>query len=329
MDSSFSYGDTLRPTDVAIRKSSSSPLTRFGNLIKKRSKSALRAGGMQIDSSAVPDVPPLPSPDLHDLTRKSRKERKKKASNAPLPPPLPPKESEFTLDTNLDKMDGIIDLTVHQGSSGDPGSPSSGSGGFDASCGASTVLGSDVSSFNLDFGSLSPYPPSFSNPFQPTSLSGPKPKPYANGHIFDGRKVSPTSHPPPFRSISSIDHSYEDGDSPSWIPPESWAVEKEGNDLVYSSSDESVSERPTSVVPSRKKKARQSRAPRGRDGDTMYKIRIYRANNSYHVVSIDLGVTVADLTPQLNKKLLLREDAEVHRLYLKERGRGMIQSIFF
>ena len=329
VDSIQSYGDTLKPNDVGSRKPSSSPLTRIGNLIKKRSKSALRSGAMQIDSSARPAVPPLPSPDLYDSlnSRKSRKEWKKKISNAPPPPPpLPPKESEFMLDTNLDKMDGIIDLNLTL-NAGDPGSPSSGSGGFDMSCGASTILGSDVSSFNLDF-NLSP---AFSNPFQPTSVSGIKPKPYSNGHVYDGRKVSPTSHPPPFRSISSVDHhSIEGADSPSWTPPESWAVEKEGNDDTDgdSSSDESVPnnhhDRPTSSTQTRKRKARQSRAPRGRDNDAMYKVRIYRANNSYHVVSIDLSVTVGDLTPQLNKKLLLREDAEVHRLYLKERGRGMI-----
>ena len=53
-----------------------------------------------------------------------------------------------------------------------------------------------------------------------------------------------------------------------------------------------------------------------------YRIRIYRANNTYHVVSIPFNVTVAALTPALNKKLLLGDDRVQHRLYLKERGRG-------
>ncbi|PCH35852.1 adenylate cyclase [Wolfiporia cocos MD-104 SS10] len=56
----------------------------------------------------------------------------------------------------------------------------------------------------------------------------------------------------------------------------------------------------------------------------VYKIRIYRANNAYHVVSINLSVTVEELTPMLNKKLLLNPDREPHSLYLKERGRERV-----
>ena len=63
----------------------------------------------------------------------------------------------------------------------------------------------------------------------------------------------------------------------------------------------------------------KSTSPRGRGN---YSIRVYRPNNTYHMVQVGFQVTVADLIPRLNSKLLLGEDRESHRLYLKERGRG-------
>lgn len=53
-------------------------------------------------------------------------------------------------------------------------------------------------------------------------------------------------------------------------------------------------------------------------------IRIYRANNTYHVVSCGFNVTVQTLIPRLNA-LLHEEEREEHRLYLNERGRGEFQ----
>ena len=109
-----------------------------------------------------------------------------------------------------------------------------------------------------------------------------------------------------------------DSDTNSWRPPESWAVdfENETQDPAapYSSDDEEQQREKTRV---KKKRVRGSLGSR-----PMYQIRIYRANNSHHIVTCELGVTVQELTPQLNKKLLLDPDVEPHRLYLKERGRG-------
>lgn len=51
-------------------------------------------------------------------------------------------------------------------------------------------------------------------------------------------------------------------------------------------------------------------------------IRIYKADNTYHVVSVSTSVTVATLTPKLDQKLPVGEEREMHQLYLKERGRG-------
>ncbi len=212
------------------------------------------------------------------------------------PPPLPPKESLFALDTNLNEMDGIVDMSVLPTTSVDSSSPGS---GFESSYHSS----SDVSS--MQFGSTSTSHHSlFSNPFLPSSQS----KRLAPGQvIFDGRKISPKARPPV--AVQPV----LDTDSPSWTAPESWAVEKEGEDAAaaYSSSDESA-----------RGKAGRKRRKRPPGGKLLYKVRIYRANNSYHVVSCDLNVTVAQLTPQLNKKLLLDPGVEPHRLHLKERGRG-------
>jgi hypothetical protein len=121
----------------------------------------------------------------------------------------------------------------------------------------------------------------------------------------------------------------------SWEAPQSWAVEKDGEDPAespdYSSSEESAMGRPTSMAhhgPKKHKSHRTSTRPKPPPktakqflNNKPFKVRIYRANNTYHVASIGLSVTVADLTPVLNSKLVDSE-RETHRLYLKERGRG-------
>ena len=162
------------------------------------------------------------------------------------------------------------------------------------------------------------------------------------------------------------------------MPPESWAVEKDGaaeDDLAggdSSSSEDSglafgsvgtlgPGKRPSAVAPhvseGMVEKANgavgvvkghahagagaggvgngQAHAPkRRRAGHTNSKhqhratagppmrIRIYRANNAFHLATIGPQVSVADLTPALNERLLQGMDVETHRLYLKERGRG-------
>ena len=58
------------------------------------------------------------------------------------------------------------------------------------------------------------------------------------------------------------------------------------------------------------------------------RIRIYRANNAFHLATIAPHINVASLTPALNEKLLQGKDVEMHRLYLKERGRGRLAFAF-
>jgi hypothetical protein len=58
------------------------------------------------------------------------------------------------------------------------------------------------------------------------------------------------------------------------------------------------------------------------------RIRIYRADNTYHNVSVSANATVAALTPKLDEMLPAGEEREMHQLYLKERGRGQSPSPF-
>ncbi|TFK74233.1 PP2C-domain-containing protein [Pluteus cervinus] len=66
-----------------------------------------------------------------------------------------------------------------------------------------------------------------------------------------------------------------------------------------------------------------SRARRRQPGKS-YMIRIYRSETEYRVAQIDLHVEVAALTEMLNDKLLLGQERESHRLYLRERERVRI-----
>lgn len=137
-------------------------------------------------------------------------------------------------------------------------------------------------------------------------------------------------------------------DPTKWQAPQSWAVDKPGEDpsAEYSSSDESVrgvgpGSRGSTLITSgtvngngnanvngstsSNHKTRHGKIKKpglSKLNSTSYKLRVYRANGAWHVVTIDLTVTVEQLTPVLNEKLLLDPDREVHRLYLKERGRG-------
>jgi adenylate cyclase len=121
-------------------------------------------------------------------------------------------------------------------------------------------------------------------------------------------------------------------DSPSWTAPESWAVDRLGEEAdvpEYSSSDDGCGTNKATCNNSlgHKRKSRRRIARPGNptpEDFAFYKIRIYRSDGTYHVASVPLSITVADLTPVLNQKVRLRTDPEVHRLYLKERGRGEI-----
>lgn len=143
-----------------------------------------------------------------------------------------------------------------------------------------------------------------------------------------------------------------------WTAPESWAVDKgedEAAEAEYSSSEDSVNggpvmrrmsfavnadipilsipndlvpnillhTNPTSAVGTQKQRKTKRRAGKRPSAEKPFTIRIYRANNTFHIASLGPHATVANLTPALNEKLLLGKEVETHKLYLKERGRGV------
>lgn len=332
-----------------------SSFTIIPRMIKKRSQSRLTADSSERNSTSSP-TPPVPYLDPSaSYTSTSFASYQSTATASPsvsssrlgkvrgkqkitVPPAVPPKdeprEPELTLDTNLEEMEGIIDLTARPSSSNDPLSSSPGSG-FESSFPSSSFDHGGGGSLNA----ISTSPPTsiFSNPFLPPSSTvikqqRPERPPH---HIHE--KVSPkTQHPPAQLGLGALDAP----DAALWEAPESWAVERDGEDPAeppdYSSSDESlVGGRPISMGPPphcvvKKNKQRHSTRPKPPPKTTRqtlsgkaFKVRIYRANNTYHVASIGLTVTVADLTPVLNNKLLQESERESHRLYLKERGRGV------
>ncbi|KAJ7720551.1 adenylate cyclase [Mycena metata] len=95
----------------------------------------------------------------------------------------------------------------------------------------------------------------------------------------------------------------------NWIVPESWSV---ADHVGEEYSTGGTGRHSVSVVPAR---AHAAAVP------PKIRIRIYKADNTYHIVSVSTNVTVAALTPKLDMKLPVGEEREMHQLYLKERGR--------
>ena len=267
--------------------------------------------------------PPLPPPPVSQSTFSlpmppltpppPRRSKKKNRPRSPEPPPVPSKADEFTLDTNLDEMDGIVNLTIRNDIrglvNGDASSPGS---GFDSSYQSSSFSASEGSFHPL--ASSPPYLPQlpthhgmFSNPFLPGVVAPPgrrKGPPH-----LDLRKVSPKT------IVKDEDREQH---SPGWVAPESWAVEKEGEVAEvpdYATSDDEDPSRTHS-------KPRKRRTTRRAHNLPNYNIRIHRSDGSYHVVKCPLTTTVSELIPVMNRKLVLKETRESHSLYVKERERG-------
>jgi len=321
-------------------KKSKSNFSIIPRIIKKRSRSRLLADPDRPNGAFSSPVPPVPylnpsasftSTSLYPLSTSpppssKRGKAKGKQKSGSVPPPLPskdPREPELTLDTNLEEMDGIVDLTPRLSSSNDVVSSSPSSG-----------LESPVQSSSFSFGdfnpnSTSPTTSMFSNPFPLTPAKNPQ-QLHRHVHVML-EKVSPKTQAPPAVLPVTAPIDGLASSAASWEAPQSWAVEKDGEDPAeppdYSSSEDSVAighhgpkkhrSHRTSTRPKPPPKAAKPYIT-----NKPFKVRIYRANNTYHVASIGLSVTVADLAPVLNTKLLLESERETHRLYLKERGRG-------
>ncbi|KAI0948889.1 hypothetical protein AcW1_008634 [Taiwanofungus camphoratus] len=296
-----------------VSRKSKSSLSIFSNIIKtKRSRSRLRS------DATIPDepVPPLPSTEFlsslpssssssspSSASKRERFRPRKKTSNLASSGPPAPEGPVYKLDTNLDEMEGIVDRSVLPPAP-DSGSPGS---GFESSHQSSSDVSSVHNSLSASSSNM------FSNPFLISAQRTIAP----SGLAFDGRRISPTSRP----------SDLAEDDSPSWTAPESWAVDKDGEDQTIpedSTSDDSEHAAGTRSKRKRRRNVTASTTIRASTAPSVYKIRIYRANNTYHVVTITVSVTVAQLTPELNKKLLLNPDREPHSLYLREQGRERV-----
>lgn len=321
-------GGSIGANSGELRKAKSS---LFSRLRTHSSKGRLRQDSSEHPSLRQP-APPLPdqfgfitapghAPSVSSMSStstvfwKSERSKKKGASSDEANQFAESQmgEPEFRIDTNFDEMDGIIDSSIVSNPGSLTNGPSSPSSGFDSS----TI--SDHSTYYVHYGKPPLTSSDFSNPFLPTPVASKR-----RGMV----KVSPTTKlPSGYRPLPPSPMASGPG-SPSWTAPESWAVVpgEEDPPEEYSGSEDSVAE---GTAAGRPHKHRSQLAPVvnppkrvKRKQDPPYKIRIYRANNTYHVAAIGFQVNVASLTPALNEKLLLGEDRETHRLYLKERGRG-------
>ncbi|KAF8624639.1 hypothetical protein AX15_005792 [Amanita polypyramis BW_CC] len=347
-DYSISLNSYDNPLGVAEPRKLKSSLNVFSRL-KNRSKSRIPADST--DSIQTP-IPPLPdhyatasvsritlSPSLSTIDSREKREKKEnklakklrsvastpKASKNP-----PPQSSELMLDTNLDRMEGIVDPTYAASDALPNFYPNSSSSVFDSS------------SQSHSYSDNNPYPyfaPSsrissteFSNPFSPGSSTDLRKPVLPPG---DYHKVSPKTLLPPLHyGASQRQLSPNVPESPSWTPPQSWAVHRDGVDREegdYTSSDESDAGRKKTaggqVKPHRSKRQKSSLSktfcPPAK-ADQPCKLRIYRANGSYHVLSTSCAIEVSSLLPALKDKLLRPSERETFRLYLREHSRERI-----
>ena len=225
-------------------------------------------------------------------------------------------QPEFNLDLDLGRMEGIIDPSLLPQSTNS--TPLSGVGfGEPGSSGLRTdgrVLTPSSSSSS---------PPNFSGPvFSDPFMSRPSSVRSREG-TTDTRRMSPHTIVPavvPPQLVSPASGS-QDGMAP-WKPPASWVTGDQPEPDGSSSEDEKTSKR--------KPRRRQTvRALQNYGMDTRnFKIRVYRANTEFHILTCTLATTVAQLTNVLNASLLAPGEREDHRLYLKERGRGAFGYFF-
>ncbi|KAJ7646531.1 adenylate cyclase [Roridomyces roridus] len=354
---------TLSPSPE-LRKAKSSMFSNLRKKVSKRNLGNSSTASLQDDPEHPSLRPPPLNPGLSPFlpipsppqTPRFKRPRKKPSHQDDIPPvptiePPDPGEQEIKLDTNFDEMDGIIDPAILANGGNDTSSPSS-------------DLASSISRSHSDNSQLwdapgnSSSPLKFSNPFAPGMelSSGMYHQPRK-----PSRKVSPStillpSEPSTAPSTAGMGTGlFTEG----WTPPESWVVAvKDGKDPVGEAAAESSSDESTggaagrhrgSLVPhphrlrpvnghghppAASSTSAQTQTPsrsgvngtsvNGKPPQSKIRIRIYKADNTYHVVSVSTNVTVAALTPKLDLKLPAGEEREMHQLYLKERGRERI-----
>ncbi|KAF7329121.1 Adenylate cyclase [Mycena kentingensis (nom. inval.)] len=337
-----------------LRKSKSSMLTTIRNKVSRRNlrsnstngddseHPSLRPPPLNNNNNSVVSFFPVPSPPPTPRFKRPKKRSGHQDDIPPLPSiePPDPGEQEIKLDMNFDEMDDIVDRAVLGTEGANGSSPSSG------------IASSHSRTFsdNSQFGS-----PHFNNPFQQTST--PLQPPYQRR---PSRKVSPNTVLPiqPTAAAGAgtgpaAVPGAEGVNAEGWTAPESWSVAVKDGKLqadAESSSDESTGPgRPKSHHPANGHSGVRSHRPlppvqrengappvppptskrlQTKRASTSHhpkmRIRIYKADNTYHVVSVGSNVTVGALTPKLDMKLPVGEEKEMHQLCLRERGRERI-----
>ena len=288
---------------------------------------------------------------------KKEKKAKLKKGSEEISPPCPPPEidklvygwdKELKGPMNVDAMNGIIDFSIATaGTSNGLASSSSPKSAFD-----SQQSNSDHSFHSPNF----VLPSDFSDPFSSTPVQE-KHKGIIPSH-GDYCKVSPKTLLSPYGLSAPSTTIVSGPGSPTWVPPESWAVEKTNDDPYNpsgnpelseapdSGSDDNLYNLPASLINGRRRtmgydvpKSRKGKQPNAVEHritfkvkqpppDFSYRMKIYRQDNSYHVVAIKLQSTVSELNARLARKLLSADDRVQYNLYLKERGQGTVSSCF-
>ncbi|EAU90953.2 adenylate cyclase [Coprinopsis cinerea okayama7 len=329
-----------------IRKSKSSiGLNVLSKLRGRPSKANLAlSDSKSTDASQHPSLqppePPLPSSSFMNLASANSsflslgksakgKEKRKQSRHPPTPPEKDELEHQHLMDLDIRDMSGIIDPRAHSAQRHEPSSPSLSSGRSDYGVFLRhQPAGSDYRQLQ---------PSDFSNPFVKSSSH--------SGRRANDRRISPTTVISPngtlyrHHATNSIISTGAEG-SPTWVPPESWAVENYDEDAMeaaaYSSSDESVhgshsvdrptplTERPTlppPVADPSTPKAMRRKRPRSSHSDKLiYRMKIFHSNGSWRHVAISLDCTVAQLNKELFAKAKWDSDRK-DRLYLSEGGR--------
>jgi adenylate cyclase len=347
-----------------LRKSKSS-LNLFSKLKSRPSKVHLRNDSDDSEHPSLrPPVPPLPEQKTSSLfnislhgpimpLKKEKKSKGKKGSDEmslSYPPPETDNlvyawDKELKGPMNVDAMNGIINFNIATAGTNGLASSSSTSSAFDSQS------YSDHSFHSPNF-----LLPSFSDPFSGTPVPE-KRKAIIPTH-GDYCKVSPKTLLPPYglNTPSTIDKNGPG--SPTWVPPESWAVEKTNDDpynpsgnpelseAADSGSDDNLHSIPASLVNS-KRRTMEYDVPKSRKGkqpnavehritfkvkqpppDFSYRMKIYRQDHQFHVIAIKLRSTVSELNARLARKLLSADDRVQFNLYLKERGQGTLSKLF-
>jgi adenylate cyclase len=224
----------------------------------------------------------------------------------------------FEFDLDLRCVEGIINPSRLPKLSHSP--PISGAGfsepsGIGLSLEGRALTPSSSSSSPPDLGC-----PVFSDPFisRPPSVRG-------RDSAQDHRRMSPRTIVPaalPPHLVSPSDAQDASGIA-AWKAPPSWVSGDQPEPDVSSSEDENAPSSKRQTYNQTRRRATMSPTLQSQGAEIRnYKIRGYRANTEYHILTCSLATTVTQLSGVLKTTLLGPEEREDHRLYLKERGRG-------